>query len=483
MNLNINRYYDCSLKANILLLASKSFIYSRDKSQRIPSLIGYWALAALTVICFTVMSAQETIAAKRVALLLAAEKYQHLKPSTITTSRMTELGQALSAKGFDVALLSNPNNAAARAALREFANKAAAADFALVVASGHLATYRRKAFYLPVNSRVRRATDLFSRGLLVTSIADIARRAKTGALVVLSTVPDIPSTVAGVGVRPDVADQIPPNLVTVFSTSSKIPVTSVDRVSSQAAADLVNAVKQPKLTLATLIAGASAGGAGRVYGATPALDLTKDKPAPAPEKSKEAKQAEAATAAAAAAKARAEEEKRKADELAKARTEAERKAKELAKARVEAERRAEAKTESERRARELAERRLRLAEERARQAELRAKRALENAKREQEERRRKAAALLNEKAKQQPTTTRPPPSNLQSLQVVESLLGRAQRRTIQRKLQQMGLYSGRLDGVFGDQTRTGIKAFQRRVGAAETGYLTPDQLQRLVTAR
>lgn len=480
MNLNINRYYDCSLKANILLLASKSFLYSRDKSQRIPSLIGYSALVALTVICFTVLSTQETIAAKRVALLLAAEKYQHLKPSTITTSRMTELGQALSAKGFDVALLANPNNAAARAALREFANKAAAADFALVVASGHLATYRRKAFYLPVNSRVRRATDLFSRGLSVTSIADIARRAKTGALLMLATVPDIPSTVAGVGVRPDVADQIPPNLVTVFSTSSKVPVTSVDRVSAQAAADLINAAKQPKLTLTTLINSASAGGAGRVYGATPTLDLSKDKPAPAPEKSKAAKQAEAA---AAAAKARAEEEKRKADELTKARNEAERQAKELAKARVEAERKAEAKTESERRARELAERRLRLAEERARQAELRAKRALDNAKREQEERRRKAAALLNEKAKQQSTATRPPPSNLQSLQVVESLLGRAQRRAIQRRLQQMGLYSGRLDGVFGDQTRTGIKAFQRRVGAVETGYLTPDQLQQIVAKR
>ncbi len=419
---------------------------------------------ALAVTCVTVLTSQATFAAKRVALLLAAEKYEHLKTSTITTAKIAALGQSLSAKGFAVTLLANPNNAAARAALREFAGKAESADFALIVASGHMATYRRKSFYLPVNSRVRRATDLFSRGLSVTSIADIAKRAKKGALIMLATVPDIPSTVAGVSVRPDLSEQSPPNLVTVFSTSTKVPVTSVDRVSAQAATDLIDAAKETPLTLATLVDGASAGGAGLIFGATPELDLTTDKKEAAPATSSTETTGSAVAKAAAAAAA------------------AKREAEELAKARQEAERKAAAKTAAEQRARELAERRLRLAEERARRAELRAKEAETRAKQEQDARREKAAALLQQKSAPQPATGQPP-ANIQSLQVVEALLGRAQRRVIQRRLQAMGLYTGKLDAVFGERTRAAIKAFQRQQGATETGYLTPDQLQKIVAKR
>ncbi len=468
MNPTINRYYDCSWKANILHMASKAFLFARGKPWRVRNLTGYAVTAALAVICFTFGSSGGAEAAKRVALLLAAEKYAHLKSSAIAAEKIEQLGQSLKAKGFDVTVLANPNNAGARAALREFAGKASAADFALIVASGHLATYRRKSFYLPVNSRVRRATDLFSRGLSVTSIADIARRAKLGALVMLVTAPDIPSTVAGVGTRPDVGDQSPPNLVTVFSTSSKVPVTSVDRVSAQAATDLIDAAKDSSLTLATLVDSASAGGAGQIIGATPELDLTKDKQEDkAPAKTTEEKNKEAETAAAAAAAAAAS---------------AKREAEKLAEARKEAERKAQAKTESERRARELAERRLRLAEERARQAERRARLAEEKAKQEQTTRRENAIKLIEEKDKPK-TPPAQPPANLQSLQVVEALLGRAQRRNIQRRLQTMGLYTGKLDAVFGNRTRDAIKAFQRRLGDAETGYLTPDQLQKIVANR
>ena len=236
-------------------------------------------------------------------------------------------------------------------------------------------------------------------------------------------------------------------------------MTSVDRVSVQAAADLIDAAEQTPLTLATLIDGASAGGAGLIFGATPELDLTKDKKKPAPTKPSSEAVNSAAAAAAAASAAKREAEK-------------------LAKARLEAERKAEAKTASERRARELAERRLRLAEERARRAELRAKQAETKAQQEQDAQRQKAAALANQKKPPQPAATKLP-SNIQSLQVVEALLGRAQRRNIQRRLQSMKLYNGQLDAIFGDRTREAIKAFQRKAGAQPTGYLTPDQLQQI----
>ena len=175
-------------------------------------------------------------------------------------------------------------------------------------------------------------------------------------------------------------------------------------------------------------------------------------------------------------------------------------------------------SEAQRKARELAEKRLNQAEERANQAEKRAQVAEARAKRELA-----AAAAANRKAAQArvaaeakakrvlaaavdaaarkaaaeksaaaqpaaPVTTAPtapadPAPNIQSLQVVEALLGRGQRKVIQRILKTKGFYNGPIDAIFGDMTRTAIRDFQRNSNARETGYLTPEQFQELVASR
>ena len=58
-----------------------------------------------------------------------------------------------------------------------------------------------------------------------------------------------------------------------------------------------------------------------------------------------------------------------------------------------------------------------------------------------------------------------------SLVAVLSQLGsRGQEvRNIQKKLKELGFYSGSVDGIYGSQTRTAVKAFQRSVGLTADG--------------
>ena len=444
--------------------------------RRLGKAASYGLANLLAVTSITLLGISAVSAQGRIALLLGAEKYQHFKPSKITVGQNQALEQALRDQGFDVKLAADPGNASARAALSEFSRKAETADFALIIASGHFATYRQQSFFLPTNARVRRATDLFSRGLSVANIADIAHRAKSGAFLMFITIPDIPSTIAGVGNQPGFARPPPANVTAVFSTSSKVPVSRVDSVSTHAMKDVIEASGKKPLMLTALLDSASAGGAGRVVGEAKELNLSQD----------------------------------------------------LTKPKQVAE--AEALNDTERKARILAETRLNLAEERARQAEMRAKEAEAKAKRDlaaaanaaekrasearraaEEKAKRVLAAVAAEaerkaeaarkaeadrKAAEAKAAAQTPPSNpastvvpanpapnIQSLQVVEALLGRGQRKVIQRILKKKGYYRGPIDAVFGDQTRAAIKAFQRDERAIETGYLTPDQFQQLVASR
>ena len=403
----------------------------------------------IAVIYFT----SAALADGRVALLLGAEKYQHFEASRISSAQITELEALLLKQGFTVSKAIDAGNATARAALSDFSHKAEAADFALIVIAGHFATYRNQSFFLPGNARVQRATDLFSRGLSASSIADVASKAKAGALLMLVTVPDISSTVAGISVRPDFATPPPANVVSVFSSSDKVPVSRVDSISAQAMKDLIETARENPMQLSALVDSASAGVTGRVFGEVKEVNLSLDGSKPPPAKSEE-------TA------------------------------------------REKALTDAERKARIDAETRLSKAEARARDAEQRAKETEDRAKREMAAAaaaRQAAAAQAAEaqaaadaKAKEQeaaaasptgPKTETAATPDIQSLQVVEALLGRGQRKIIQRLLKDMGLYEGPIDAIFGEQTREAIRAFQKKSDAPETGYLTPAQFQKLIASK
>lgn len=61
----------------------------------------------------------------------------------------------------------------------------------------------------------------------------------------------------------------------------------------------------------------------------------------------------------------------------------------------------------------------------------------------------------------------------------EEQMTEADRRRVQAKLGELGYYDGRIDGVFGPDTRAAIRRFQHEIGAPMTGTLTAAGAARL----
>jgi peptidoglycan hydrolase-like protein with peptidoglycan-binding domain len=85
------------------------------------------------------------------------------------------------------------------------------------------------------------------------------------------------------------------------------------------------------------------------------------------------------------------------------------------------------------------------------------------------------------KAEPEKVSQGPSESNA-ALEALEKLIDPRQVRRIQQRLAQMGLYQGPIDAIIGVLTREAIREYQKKNGAAETGYLTPDQLQALTAS-
>lgn len=368
-------------------------------------------------------------AADRVALVLSVEDYRAYGKSEIPGSSIVAMGRALAEQGFEVDIMTNANNAVARATLRDFAGKADGARAAIIILAGHGLGARGQFYLLPSNAEIGRASDLFSRALAVSSVAHLVSRAKHGAVFFFTSAADIPSTVDGVTLRPDLAAKPADNVVVTLSTSQKVPVSRIGAVSRQAAADFAEAAAETPMMLSALVAAAAAGEVGSVFGSAAEVDLSKGPEPPA-------------SPAAAAPQPSSEE---------------------IA-ARRAAEERAD---EAEARARE--------AEARAREAEAR---ATEEASRAREAE--SAAQAAAEDAAGKDAAAAAPPPDIDALKLVEALLGRSKKKLLQRRMRDLGFYGGPIDSIFGDLTREGIRAYQASIDEAPTGYLTPAQIQRLV---
>jgi hypothetical protein len=232
-----------------------------------------WLAAALLALV-VLLPVPAALAGARVALVLAAEDYTAFVKSPIAARSTKEIAAALEQHGFEVAVSENPTNSVSRAALRDFAQKTAGADAAIVVLSGHGAAAGGLTYFLPVNTEIARDTDLFSRGLALPGVAQIAARAKVGAILFIMTAANIPSTLQSISPRPSFTG-LAPNVVAAFSTSDKVPTSRIDLVSQQALADLLVAAKQPKLKLSAMVTATAAGGLGKVFGEVTDPDFTR----------------------------------------------------------------------------------------------------------------------------------------------------------------------------------------------------------------
>jgi hypothetical protein len=237
------------------------------------------AVVALTLICADAAD-QPAHAGARVAMILASEDYQNFKRSEVGLRKGEEILELLRARGFDAALVTNPANAAARAALRDFATKVATADIALAFLLGHGLSSVGQTFFLPSNASIDRSTDLLSRGLSVTNIAQIVSRAQAGGVCFLMTTPNFVKPIDGVDVKPQF-DGEAKNIAVAFSNSVKIPISRIEAAAGLAATDVVNLLqRQPNADLKQLIAACGSQQQGTVYGLAASVNLAE------PEKSR-----------------------------------------------------------------------------------------------------------------------------------------------------------------------------------------------------
>jgi len=181
--------------------------------------------------------------------------------------------ELLRARGFDAALVTNPANAAARAALRDFATKVAGADIAVAFLLGHGLSSVGQTFFLPSNVSIDRSTDLLSRGLSVTNIAQIVSRAQTGGVCFLMTTPNFVKPIDGVDVKPQF-DGDTKNIAVAFSNSAKIPISRIEAAAGLAASDVVNLLqRQPNADLRQLIAACGSQQQGTIFGLAANVNL------------------------------------------------------------------------------------------------------------------------------------------------------------------------------------------------------------------
>jgi peptidoglycan hydrolase-like protein with peptidoglycan-binding domain len=64
----------------------------------------------------------------------------------------------------------------------------------------------------------------------------------------------------------------------------------------------------------------------------------------------------------------------------------------------------------------------------------------------------------------------------------EAQMTEVDRRQVQEALLRFGYYDGKVDGVFGAETRAAMRRYQHELGADMTGRLTAAQASRLVSS-
>ena len=149
----------------------------------------------------------------------------------------------------------------------------------------------------------------------------------------------------------------------------------------------------------------------------------------------------------------------------------------------------EGRLEAERRAREQAETRARDEQLRAERAQAEVMKAQADAKKAQAdvERAQADAEKAKQEARRVEAEAQIAAAQAEGLRhasvgpsIEDSQLGQKQRRLIQQRLRDLGLYTGPLDAIMGPLTREAIMGYQKSRNASVTGYLTPEQYDALL---
>ncbi|HLZ02508.1 MAG TPA: caspase family protein [Bradyrhizobium sp.] len=157
---------------------------------RVRGLLGslkFWLAALLILI------SQPALAEKRVALVLGNAAYQNVPPLANPVNDAALMADTLRRAGFDV--VDSRKNLSAlqtRRALREFADKAADADIAVIYYAGHGIEVDGSNYLIPVDAKLERDTDVYDEAFSLDRVLVAAESAKKLRLVILDACRDNP---------------------------------------------------------------------------------------------------------------------------------------------------------------------------------------------------------------------------------------------------------------------------------------------------
>src|SRR5579871_2394524 len=219
--------------------------FSQSLREGLSNVWGRFAVWVGTLaLALTILAASQAHAGRHVALLLAAEGYSNFNRSAVGVSRGIEIADLLHARGFDVIVSANPTNATGRVALGDFLSKVKGADLAIVLVIGHGVSAAGQTFFLPQNATFDRSTDLFSQGLSIPNMIRIAGYAQAAGVCFLMTAPNFSAPLDDVELRPRGDADPSANVIAAFSYSTRIPVSHMDAVASQAADAIITLLRQ-----------------------------------------------------------------------------------------------------------------------------------------------------------------------------------------------------------------------------------------------
>ena len=199
---------------------------------RVLGLLGslkFWIAAALLLIC------QPALADKRVALVLGNSAYQNVPPLSNPVHDAALIAKTLKGAGFDV--VDSRQNLTAldtRRVLREFADKAANADVAVIYYAGHGIEVDGSNYLVPVDARLERDADVYDETLSLDRVLVAVESAKKLRLVILDACRDNPfaqtmkKTVATRSIGRGLAKIEPASPNTLIAFSAKAGSTAAD---------------------------------------------------------------------------------------------------------------------------------------------------------------------------------------------------------------------------------------------------------------
>ena len=143
---------------------------------------------AVLLMCFLIfaMGAIKDAAAKRVALVIANSDYTHAEKLLNPTNDARALAAAFKRLDFDEVILKEDlDYRSLRLALKDFANKSAGAELALVYFAGHGIEVSGQNYLIPTDARLESATDIDFEGIPLPSVMSSVEGAQSLRLVIL----------------------------------------------------------------------------------------------------------------------------------------------------------------------------------------------------------------------------------------------------------------------------------------------------------